>query len=413
MEPVGDVSLTSVNRQDHPSLHEAERLVVIANSIVVQVLDAFLDEVNGLIFLNVVRLGSLEDVVLHLLQQFIIPVILRLLPKQFLRLVDADVFGFDLEQVEEALYEVFKLHHFAVNQRVEPLLVEVTLRQQVDVVLHLDLRHEQLLLLEAQLLALGLMLAIVVFFVWIDLGLHQRVLFLFLSNQEVLRDDFVILLLFFFVRGPVELKLHALKLFPVASESVNCFEDELSFIFCEDSVLPHGVKADDVLLVLGLYWRQHDLLPRSLFWYEFCACCLGIGLQCGLLSLMLRPFLFLLRLCVIVSVQVVACFLETVDVEAGLVDERYGHERPKTRHIPKVHFVFAHHLVDKDVLVLRDDLRVVRLAISALWNRNLRILRCEIIRKYVVCDALAWLEVSADDFGAMINIRENELDDLR
>lgn len=61
------------------------------------------------------RLWADEDVVLHFLKQFVIPMILRLLPEQFLRFIDANVFSFDLEQIEEALDEVLELDDFAVH----------------------------------------------------------------------------------------------------------------------------------------------------------------------------------------------------------------------------------------------------------------------------------------------------------
>jgi hypothetical protein len=127
VESMGYVSLTRINRQDHPSLHYTKSLVVSTDCVVIQLFGVFFDVVNRLILLEIMRFGALEDIILHFLQQLIIPVILCLLPEQFLRFINADVFSFDLEQVEEALDEVLELDDLAVHKAVESLLVEVTL----------------------------------------------------------------------------------------------------------------------------------------------------------------------------------------------------------------------------------------------------------------------------------------------
>lgn len=64
---------------------------------------------------------------------------------------------------------------------------------------------------------------IIVLFVWVDLGLDQRVFFIFLSNQEILSDNLIVFLLLLLVHDTVEFQLDALELLPVATEAEDGF----------------------------------------------------------------------------------------------------------------------------------------------------------------------------------------------
>jgi len=67
-----------------------------------------------------------------------------------------------------------------------------------------------------------------------------------------------------------------------------------------------------------------------------------------------------------------------------------------------MHLVLADNLVNEDVLELFGDVGVVLFASGFGLNCDGLVLGCELFIEDVVCDALAWLEVSATNDSTVI-----------